>query len=40
LVNLAEVVAGKQAHEIEKIIGKYLITEPGYRMACAIYLPG
>jgi len=38
LVNLAEVVAGKQPHEIEKIIDRSLVTEPGHRMACEIYL--
>jgi len=39
LVNLAEVVADKAAHEIEKIIDKSLVTEPGHRMARDIYLP-
>jgi len=39
LVNLAEVVEGKGDFAIEAILGKALVTEPGYRMARKIYLP-
>lgn len=39
LVNLAEVVVGKGSSAIESILDKALVTEPGYRMAKAIYLP-
>ena len=39
LVNLAEVVTGKEAHEIEKIVDQALVTEPGHRLAREIYLP-
>lgn len=39
LVNLAEVVEGKEAYAIEAILHKALVTEPGYRMAKEIYLP-
>ena len=39
LVNLAEMTEGKQAHEMEMIIDKSLVTEAGHRMAREIYLP-
>lgn len=39
LVNLVEVVAGKEPYAIEAILSKALVTEPGYRMAKSIYLP-
>jgi HD superfamily phosphodiesterase len=38
LVNLEEVVSGKQAYVVESILNKALVTEPGYRMARRIYL--
>lgn len=38
LVNLAEVVEGKEDYAIEAILHKALVTEPGYRMAKEIYL--
>lgn len=40
LVNLAEVVEGKELYAIEAILHKALVTEPGYRMAKEIYLAG
>lgn len=39
LVNLAEVVDGKNSHAIESILLKALVTEAGYRAAKALYLP-
>jgi len=39
LVNLAEVVVGKESYAIESILSKALETEAGYRMAKSIYLP-
>ncbi|MDX2480926.1 MAG: HD domain-containing protein [Desulfuromusa sp.] len=38
LVNLAKVVSDKNPYAIESILGKALVTEPGYRMAKSIYL--
>jgi len=38
LVNLAEVVAGKQGYAIESILNQALVTEAGYRRAKSIYL--
>ncbi|ALC16753.1 putative metal dependent phosphohydrolase [Desulfuromonas soudanensis] len=38
LVNLAEVVPGKTAEEIEAILHRALVTEAGYRRARAIFL--
>jgi len=38
LVNLAEVVPGKTPEEIEAILHKAMVTEPGYRRARAIFL--
>mgnify|MGYP001209466509 CR=1 FL=1 len=39
LVNLTEVVSGKEQHRIEEILSRSLVTEPGYRRACQLYLP-
>jgi HD superfamily phosphodiesterase len=39
LVNLEEVVPGKTAEQLRSILGKWLVTEPGYRRALQIYLP-
>jgi HD superfamily phosphodiesterase len=39
LVNLAEVVPGKSPEKIRSILDKWMVTEPGYRKAMAIYLP-
>lgn len=37
LVNLEEVVAGKDPERIRTIIGKSMVTEPGYRLALTLY---
>ncbi len=39
LVNLAEVVPGKGAEEIEAMLDKALVTEAGYRRGRSIFLP-
>jgi nitroreductase len=39
LVNLAEVVAGKEPEQIAQILDKALVTETGYRRALKLYLP-
>ncbi len=39
LVNLAEVVVGKETYAIDSILNKALVTEAGYRIAKRIYLP-
>ncbi|SHI70497.1 HD domain-containing protein [Malonomonas rubra DSM 5091] len=39
LVNLTGVVEGKEPYAIESILDKAMVTEPGYRLACKIYLP-
>ena len=39
LVNLSEVVEGKDPAAIEAILYKAMVTEPGYQMARKIYLP-
>lgn len=38
LVNLDEVVPGKSAEQLRTILDKWLVTEPGYRRALALYL--
>ena len=40
LVNLEEVLKDKDAVAIESILHNALVTEPGYRLATDIYLPG
>jgi len=39
LVNLQEVVPGKSTEEIEAVLRKSMVTEPGYRMARRQFLP-
>ncbi|MDT8421198.1 MAG: HD domain-containing protein [Desulfuromonadales bacterium] len=38
LVNLAEITAGKTREQIGQILDRWMVTEPGYRRACEIYL--
>lgn len=39
LVNLEEIVAGKDAERVRAILDKSMVTEPGYRRALALYVP-
>lgn len=39
LVNLGDVLPGKSRAEIERILHKSMVTEPGYRLALKYYLP-
>lgn len=39
LVNLQEILSGKPADEIEAVLNKSMVTEPGYRMARQQFLP-
>jgi HD superfamily phosphodiesterase len=39
LVNLEEVVSGKSAEQILNILRKWMVTEPGFRSAKALFLP-
>lgn len=38
LVNLAEVLPGKTPEQVEQILKRSMVTEPGYRRACKLYL--
>lgn len=40
LVNLAETLPGKSAEEVLTVLERSLVTEPGYRRARKLYLPG
>lgn len=39
LVNLSEIIPGKNPEQVRGILDKSLVTEPGYRRALALYLP-
>jgi HD superfamily phosphodiesterase len=38
LVNFVEVLPGKPPAEVEQILSRHMVTEPGYRMACQRFL--
>lgn len=39
LVNLAEVLPGKDAAQVRAVLEKAMVTEPGFRRALSLYLP-
>jgi len=39
LVNYSEVLPGKPVAEIETLLDRHMVTEPGYRLARQLYLP-
>ena len=40
LVNFAEVLPGKPLEEVDRILRRHMVTEPGYRAARRLFLPG